>query len=85
MNTLSKILMCGTIALSASSVFAMDAMKPSMQDCKDHMAMAKKDGMKKDDASMKMDKTCSAMMKADHGKMGDGMKKDGMKKEGMMK
>ncbi len=42
----------------------------TMQECTDHMAMAKKDGMKKDDAMMKKDATCSAMMKK------DGMKKD---------
>lgn len=82
MNTISKVLMCGTIALSASSVFAMDAMKPSMQDCKDHMAMAKKDGMKKDDAMMKRDTMCTDMMKKD----GMMMKKDGMAaSEPMMK
>jgi hypothetical protein len=36
----------------------------TMQDCKDHMAMANKDGMmKKDDAMMKMDTMCADMMK----------------------
>ena len=37
----------------------------TMQECKDHMAMAKKDGMKKDDAMMKKDATCADMMKKD--------------------
>ena len=64
------------IVLAASGAFAQDAMKKdtmpkdgmmkkdmTMQQCKDHMAMAKKDGMKKDDAMMKMDTMCSDMMK----------------------
>jgi len=37
----------------------------TMQQCKDHMAMAKKDGMKKDDAMMKKDTMCADMMKKD--------------------
>jgi len=38
----------------------------SMQECKDHMAMAKKDTMaKKDDAMMKKDGACEEMMKKD--------------------
>ena len=38
----------------------------SMQECKDHMAMAKKDTMaKKDDAMMKKDAACAEMMKKD--------------------
>jgi hypothetical protein len=61
------------------AAMAKDAM--TMQQCKDHMAMAKKDGMKKDDAMMKKDATCADMMKK------DGMKKDDamMKKEEPMK
>ena len=43
----------------------------TMQECKDHMAMAKKDGMKKDDAMMKKDTMCADMMKKD-----GAMKKD---------
>ncbi len=90
MNTLSKTLMCASIALAAGSSFAADAMKKddhmmkkdmTMQGCKDHMAMAKKDGMKKDDASMKMDAQCDAMMKKD----GAMMKKDGMAADPMKK
>ena len=90
MNTLSKTLMCACIALAAGGSFAQDAtMKKdhmakkemTMQDCKDHMAMAKKDGMKKDDAMMKKDTTCAEMMKKD----GAMMKKDGMAPEPMKK
>ena len=53
----------------------------TMQECKDHMAMAKKEGMKKDDATMKKDALCADMIKQ------DGMKKDDamMKKEEPMK
>ena len=69
----------------ASSPMAADAMmkkEMGMQDCKDHMAMAKKDGMKKDDALMKKDAMCDDMMKKDAM-----MKKDGamMKKDEPMK
>jgi hypothetical protein len=60
----------------AGSAFAADDMKKSdgmmkketpmtMQECKDHMAMARKDGMKKDEAMMKKDATCAEMMKKD--------------------
>ena len=35
----------------------------TMQECNDHMAMAKKDGMKKDDAAMKKGEMCADMMK----------------------
>lgn len=54
----------------ASAPMAKDAMmkkEMSMQDCKDHMAMAKKgDAMaKKDDAMMKKDAMCDDMMKKD--------------------
>jgi hypothetical protein len=94
MNTVSKTLMCMGFALVAASSFAQDAMKKddamkdgmakkemTMQDCKDHMAMAKKaDGMKKDDAMMKKDAACADMMKKS-----DGMKKDGAAADSMMK
>ena len=54
MNSISKTLMCACIALSAGTAFAQDAMKKdepmakdgmmkkdmTMQECKDHMAMA---------------------------------------------
>ena len=55
----------------------------SLQECKDHMAMAGKDAMaKKDDATMKKDAACADMIKKD-----EMMKKDGgsMKKDEPMK
>jgi len=85
MKTLVHTLLAACIAATSMAVFAEDAMKkddgmmkaPTMQDCKDHMAMAGKDAMMKDDA---MGKKCSAMMKKHDGMM----KKDNamMKKEG---
>ncbi len=88
-------MMSAGLVLVASSAFAMDDMKKpdamakggmmnkdtmTMQQCKDHMAMAKKDGMKKDDAMMKKDAMCADMMKD-----GSGMKKNDsmMKPDGM--
>ena len=57
----------GCLGCAAGAAAAADDMKKpddmmkkhamTMQDCKDHMAMAKKDGMKKDDATMKKDET----------------------------
>ena len=58
----------------AGNAYAADDMKKAdgmmkkesamtMQECKDHMAMAKKDGMKKDDAMMKKETACNDMMK----------------------
>jgi hypothetical protein len=80
MKNLTPALLAGCLAFAASGAFAMDDMKKgdammkkdsmTMQQCKDHMAMAKKDGMKKDDAMMKKDAMCADMMK------NDGMKKD---------
>jgi len=88
MKTLAHTLLTVCFAASSMAALADDAMKkesgmgamtksPSMQDCKDHMAMAEKDTMKKDDD---MGKKCSAMMKKHDGMM----KKDDamMKKEG---
>ena len=77
MNVISKTLMCASIALAAGSSFAQDTMKKdepmanqgmmkkdmTMQECKDHMAMAKKGGMKRDDAMMHSDAMCANMMK----------------------
>ena len=62
-----------------------DTMKKemSLQECKDHVAMARKDTMaRKDDATMKKDAACADMMKKD-----EMMKKDGamMKKDEPMK
>lgn len=86
---------CLVFAASAMAQTAMkkdDAMmkdgmaKPmTMQECKDHMAMMKKDtSVKKDDAMMKKDTTCSDMMKKDDAMMKKDdamMKKDGMAKD----
>ena len=51
------------VGADADGMMKKDAM--TMQQCKDHMAMAKKDGMKKDDAMMKKDAMCADMMKKD--------------------
>jgi hypothetical protein len=93
MKTISTVLICAAIGCASAGAFAQDAMKktdamaadgmkkaPTLQDCKDHMAMSKKDDMKKDDstksdAAMKMDKACDDMM----------MKGDAMKKDDAMK
>ena len=100
MKSLVALLMCscmtfvaGNVAAAshtekgASAPMAKDGMmnkEMSMQDCKDHMAMAKKgDAMaKKDDAMMKKDAMCDEMMKKD-----GMMKKDDamMKKDEPMK
>jgi hypothetical protein len=100
MKSLVAILMCSCMTLvagnaaaasdmekSASAPMAQDGMMKkamSMQDCKDHMAMAKKgDAMaKKDDAMMKKDAMCDEMMKK-----GGMMKEDDamMKKDEPMK
>ena len=83
MKTLSSLVTSGCLALSTGGAFAAahteagkkDATKSdmSMQQCKDHMAMAKP-GMKKDDAMTKKDTMCADMMKGH----GGAMKKDGM-------
>ena len=93
MNTFATTLACACIALAAGATNAQDAMKKSepmaadgmmkkdmtMQECKEHMAMAKKDGMKRDDSMKGHDAMCADMMK----KGGKPMHKDGMKKDGM--
>lgn len=72
MKRFTAPLMCACMALAAGGVAAQDAMKKApmkddvmkpmtMQECKDHMAMAKKDG-KKDEAMMKKDTMCKDMM-----------------------
>ena len=95
MNVISKTLMCASIALAAGSSFAMDAVKKdepmanqavmkkhmTMQECKDHMAMAKKDGMNRDDAMMHSDAMCANMMKK-HG-TGTGKHRSGTDRTGM--
>ena len=74
MKTLATALMCVGMALAAGGAAAQDAkkdamakdnMKMTMQECKDHMAMAKKEGTTKDDAMMKKDAMCADMMKKD--------------------
>lgn len=89
MNAFKTTLLSGCIALTSFAAMAQDAMKKddsmmkkemTMQDCKDHMAMAKKDGMKKDDAMMmKKESMCSDMMKKDS-MMKDGAASAPMKK-----
>ena len=95
MNTFASTLACACIALAAGTANAQDAMKKSepmaadgmmkkdmtMQECKDHMAMAKKDGMKRDDTMKGHDAMCADMMK----KGGMPMNKDGMNKDTMKK
>ncbi|MDQ2778531.1 MAG: pentapeptide MXKDX repeat protein [Pseudomonadota bacterium] len=94
MTKLTTTLFAACLIAAGSTAFAQDGMKKdgammhkdmTMEQCKDHMDMQKKD-MKKDAASMAMDKECGAMMK-DHMKGGDMMKKDDgmMKKDGMKK
>ena len=97
MNTFTSTLACACIALAAGTANAQDTTKKSgsmgadgmmkkdmtMQECKDHMAMAKKDGMKRDDAMKGHDAMCSDMMKKG-GMHKDGMK-DGMHKDTMKK
>ncbi len=78
MKKFSAPLLCACLALAAGGAAAQDAMKKSdpmskdakpmtmtMQQCKDHMEVAKKDGMKKDDAMMKKDAMCKDMMDKD--------------------
>ena len=82
----ATLLMSACLAVSGAALaqdMKKDAMaKPmSMQECKDHMAMAKKEGMKKDDAMMKKDAMCAEKMKKDEMMKKDAaMKKDEMKK-----
>ena len=80
MNARALAGMCAVAVFAAGSVAAQDMkkdamgkdMKPmTMQECKDHMAMAK-GAAKKDDAMMKKDAMCADMMKKD----GAMMKKD---------
>jgi len=81
MKTFTATLLGACMALAVGAVAAQDSMKKgdsmskdgmakkdmamSMQECKDHMAMAKKDGMKKDAAMMKKDTMCADMMNKD--------------------
>lgn len=84
MKSLNRSLICACIAVAAGSISAQDTMKKpdtmtkdgmaskdmTMQQCKDHMAMMKKNTMnkdvpKRDDAMMKHDAMCADMMKKD--------------------
>ena len=80
MNKLSVAIVSTSLMLIAGAAGAQDAMKksdstvvggmmknPTMQECKDHMAMANKGGMKKNDMTAMMDTKCADMMKADGG------------------
>jgi len=88
MRKITALLACLALAgpaLAADEMKKDDGMMKkdamTMEQCKEHMAMAKKDGMKKDDAMMKKDAACADMMKKD-----EMMKKDAMpKKEEPMK
>jgi pentapeptide MXKDX repeat protein len=88
MRKITALLACLALAgpaLAADEMKKDDGMMKkdamTMEQCKEHMAMAKKDGMKKDDATMKKDAVCADMMKKD-----EMMKKDAMtKKEEPMK
>ena len=92
MNPVHSTIACASLLFAFGAAHAQDAMKKddmskdgamTMRQCKDHMAMSKKDGMKKDDAMMKKDTACAEMMKNEMPK--DAMKKDGMAKESMKK
>ena len=83
MKMLATLLISACVAVAAGGAAAQDKkdamakpMTMTMQECKDHMAMMKKDGMKKDDAMMKKDTLCADMMKKD-----EMMKKDAMPKK----
>ena len=92
MKNIATVLISTCMVMAAGSAFAQDAMKKdepmakggmmkkemTVQECKDHMAMAKKDGMKKDDAMMKKDTMCADMMKKES--MKNGTSADPMKK-----
>ena len=79
MNTpLHTALLAIALGLATTASFAQDKMMKdsmTMQQCKDHMAMKKKDGMKADEMAMKKDKVCADMMKK------EGMMKDGAASE----
>ena len=89
MKTLTTALISGCLALAGGISSAQDTVKkegaasaPSLnsnwtvKDCKDYMAMPKKDGMNKDEA-MKKDAECAEIMK----KGDTSVEQDPMKKE----
>jgi hypothetical protein len=92
MKTITTVLMCACLTLAAGGAGAQDNTKPNgsaedsvmkkdwtVKDCNDHMTMSKKDGTKKDDATMKMESQCADMMK------GRTMTKDGSAEDSVMK
>lgn len=94
MKFTTSALICACMALAAGSVAAQDMMKkndamhtqmkPTMQQCKDHIAKAAQEGMtshdkKPGDPAMKMDKDCADMMN-DRTPMRNGVPADRMKK-----
>jgi hypothetical protein len=80
MKLFAPVLLCSAVTIAAGHAAAMDTMKKgdamdksgmthktmTMQECKDYMATAKKDNMKKDADAMKKDADCAAMMKKDN-------------------
>ena len=95
MNKLAAVLLCTGMAVAGTASAEDEMKKPdaskdamttmTMQQCKDHMAMSKKERMKKDDAMMKMDKSCESMMKKDGGMMKNGDMKKSMPTDPMKK
>ena len=79
MKILTTAMMCACVALATNGATGQDAMKKddpmakdgkmtksmTMQECKDHMAMSAKEGVKKDDATMTKDAMCADMTKKD--------------------
>lgn len=74
MKKISTAVMFACLTIAAGTAVAADTMKHddammkkdmTMQQCKDHMTMSKKDDMKKDDAMMKMDTMCKEMIAKD--------------------
>ena len=76
MKTIATTLMSACLALAAGSALAQDKPKNdamsregaadkqmTMQECKDHMTMSKREGATKDAAMMKKDRMCADMMK----------------------
>src|SRR5258708_2940136 len=92
MTKIFAALMSTCMLFAANTAIAMDAMKKgdtmakdsmmkkdmTMQECKDHMAMSKKDGKKKDEMMIKKDAMCADMMKKDTMGKDSMMKKDDM-------
>ena len=67
MRLLATVVMSACLALAAGTAAAQDkkdapAKPTNMEECKEHMAMAKKEGAKKDE---KKDAACAELMKKD--------------------